>query len=247
MNELLEQAETLQNLLVSHATGGHESDADYRQLRQVFLSDPALERLLPKFVRTCRTLYQFWEFIKHEFAHYAQRRQYIWGEFAPLLETLERGGLNPSDEPVSEALAQFDAAHVHSVWSKSLDRRETDPEGAITAARTLLETVCKHILDDFGVEYDDTDNLPKLYRTTAESLDLAPSQHTEKVFRQILGGCTAVVEGLGSLRNKLSDSHGKGRRPIKPAPRHAELAVNLAGATATFLVSTWKNRKELTA
>ena len=63
------------------------------------------------------------------------------------------------------------------------------------------------------------------------------SQHTEKVFRQVLGGCTAVVEGLGSLRNKLGDAHGKGRLPVKPAPRHAELAVNLAGAMATFLVA----------
>jgi hypothetical protein len=64
------------------------------------------------------------------------------------------------------------------------------------------------------------------------------------VFKQILGGCTAVVEGLGSLRNRLSDSHGKGKAPVKPATRHAELAVNLAGATATFLVATWKVRKE---
>ncbi len=32
-----------------------------------------------------------------------------------------------------------------------MERRATDPEGAITAARTLLETVCKHILDEQGL------------------------------------------------------------------------------------------------
>ncbi len=247
MNQLLEQAETLQNLLVSHATGESEDDGEYRQLRQVFLSDPALERLLPSFIRTCRSLSQFWQFIKYKFSTYAERREFIWNEFKPLLERLEGGSLHPSDEPVSTTLEQFDAAHVNSVWSKALDRRETDPEGAITAARSLLESVCKHILEDLEIAYDDRADLPKLYKATAEGLSLAPSQHTEQVFKQILGGCTAVVEGLGSLRNRLSDAHGKGRAPVKPGARHAELAVNLAGAVANFLIATWNARKEVTA
>ena len=83
-------------------------------------------------------------------------------------------------------------------------------------------------------------DLPKLYGLTAELLNLSPSQHTEQIFKQILGGCKSVVEGLGALRNKLSDAHGKGKKAPKPSPRHAELAVNLAGAMATFIVSTWE-------
>lgn len=102
------------------------------------------------------------------------------------------------------------------------------------------EAVCKHILETSGTHYDDKDDLPKLYKQTAEQLNVAPSQHTEQVFKQILGGCTAVVEGLGSLRNRLSDAHGKGKAGAKPAARHAELAVNLSGALAIFLLATWE-------
>ncbi len=58
-------------------------------------------------------------------------------------------------------------------------------------ARTLLESVCKHILEEARTEYDETPDLNKLYRQTAELLKLAASQHTEKVFKQILGGCTS--------------------------------------------------------
>lgn len=29
--------------------------------------------------------------------------------------------------------------------------------------------------------------------------------------------------------------HGQGKRPVKPLPRHAELAVNMAGSMASFL------------
>jgi hypothetical protein len=44
------------------------------------------------------------------------------------------------------------------------------------------------------------------------------------------------------LRNKIGDAHGKGKAAVKPAARHAQLAVNLAGAMATFIVETWRER-----
>jgi hypothetical protein len=40
----------------------------------------------------------------------------------------------------------------------------------------------------------------------------------------------------------LADMPLQGRRPVKPTPHHAELAVNLAGTMAVFLVSKWKER-----
>lgn len=150
----------------------------------------------------------------------------------------------PSDATASAILSRIDAEHVRDAWQKALDRRAADPEGAITAARSLLETVCKFILGEEHVTYSDTMDLPGLYQFTANKLRLAPSQHTEQIFKRVLGSCQNVVEGLGSLRNKLSDSHGKSKQAVKPAARHAELAVNLAGTMATFLVATWEARKE---
>jgi hypothetical protein len=163
-------------------------------------------------------------------------------EFAPLLDFVDSG--SPADETVAEILSRFDTEHVHQVWTRALERRADDPEGAITSARTLLEAVCKHILDEGGAEYDDDADLPKLYRVTAEALDLAPSQQSEDNFKRIFGGCQTVVENLGSLRNKLSDAHGRGKSLARPEPRHAELAVNLSGAIATFLVETWKAQQK---
>jgi hypothetical protein len=78
-----------------------------------------------------------------------------------------------------------------------------------------------------------------LYKAVATKLNIAPSQHTEDAFKRILGGATSVVEGLGSLRNKIGDAHGQGGKPIRPGARHAQLAVNLAGTMATFLIETW--------
>lgn len=241
----LERAVYLQNLLVSFSTGGPGDDEEYKTLRQYFLSDLETAKLLPAFVRLNRDQAQFWGYIKSEFAHYAERRAFIWSEFRPLLDYLEGSSRKPADEAISNTLKNFDAEGVHLAWTKALERRESDPEGAITAARTLLETVCKHILDDIEVQYDSNRiELPELYRLTANELNLAPSQHTYDVFKQILGGVTSVVNGLGSLRNRLGDAHGQGKRPVRPASRHAQLAVNLAGGVALFLVETWQARSD---
>lgn len=150
---------------------------------------------------------------------------------------------SPADESISAALAAFDPTHVHARWTIAMERRTSEPGGAITLARTLLEDVCKWILDQAGETWQETDDLPTLYRKLAKVLKLAPDDHTEQVFKQILGSCQSVVESLGALRNKLSDAHSPGPKRARPQPRHAELAVNLAGAMATFLVATWEARR----
>ncbi len=160
-----------------------------------------------------------------------------------MLDHLEGRHRAPVDKGVGEVLWSFDVDGAHPAWQKALARRLTDPDGAITAARSLLETVCKGILERQSIAYPDDADLPKLYQLTAESLNLAPSQHIEETFKAILGSCQQVVNRLGSLRNKIGDAHGQGSKPVRPAPRHAALAANLAGTLATFLGETWAGRK----
>ncbi|WP_232845578.1 abortive infection family protein [Aurantimonas marina] len=150
---------------------------------------------------------------------------------------------SPADDSISAVLAAFEPTQVHARWTMAMERRASEPSGAITLARTLLEDVCKWILDQAGETWQEVDDLPVLYRKLAKVLKLAPDGHTEKVFKQILGSCQSVVESLGALRNKLSDAHSPGPKRARPQARHAELAVNLAGAMATFLVATWEARQ----
>nr|WP_210272604.1 abortive infection family protein [Chthonobacter rhizosphaerae] len=234
----------LQGILITRATGGQGDSHTYSVLRTEFIQDSTYNSLLPAFVRTCRTLDQFWSWIKYEADTYQARRDLIYRGFLPLLQHLELGTSAPSDPAVTEALRAFDPEGVHEVWSKAIQRRATDPEGAITMARTLVETVCKHILDAAGTSYGDED-LPKLYRMAAGELSLAPSQHTEETFKTILGSAQTIVNTLGTIRNRVGDAHGQGSRPVRPSPRHAALAVNLAGAMAMFLVETELARREV--
>lgn len=243
-DDLVQKLESLQSAYIATATNDGGDVERFEQCRAELLRHPAVGPLLPSFVKRYRTLPQFWQFIKHELPTYAERRAFIWDGFRPAIDYADGSHQSPADLHVEQGLADLASEHIHELWQKALQRRSEDPEGAITAARTLLESVCKLILDELGESYPDDADLPKLYGKTAAKLTLAPSQHTEQVFKQVLGGCHAVVEGIGAVRNRLSDAHGKGKRSVKPAARHAELVVNLAGAMAVFLAATWRQARE---
>lgn len=242
-----EQLKLLEKELVAACEGPLDpATSAYIEIRRLFMQDPVLRGLLPDFVRTCRDPAHFWPYIKEVSGQWAPRRKHVRDALSPLFDHFENPNRAPVDDVASDVLSAFNAATVESLWQRALGRRHADPEGAITLARTLLETVCKAVLDRANVSYDDTDEMPRLYRKVAEHLNIAPSQHTEETFRRILGGCTSVVEGLGSLRSKLGDAHGRTGKgaPVRPSERHAQLAVNLAGAMATFIVQTWESRTQ---
>ena len=237
---ILVEVEQLQSIVLACATGGGDDHAEYRRLRTKLMADASMSSRLPRFVHASRDLGQFWAFIKAKFGSYAERRQFIWDEFRPLIAAIEAGVGSPVEEGTADVLAKLDADHVRQHWTKALDRVANDPEGAITSARALIESVCKLILDAQKIEYDRALDLNKLYKQAARSLKLGPDQHSPQVFKQILTGCSSVVEGLAGLRNNFGDAHGQGARPMRPSARHAVLAVNLAGAMATFLLQTFE-------
>lgn len=243
--EKLERAMVLRNGLISLCEGGGKmNDAVYRLLRREFMADPTISQLVPRFVRTTQDTGAMWAYLKDHAPQWEPRRKFVRDEFVPLIDHLERGP-GPADTLISDAVVTFDSEGITDAWNKALARREADPAGAITAARTLLETVCKHVLeDDTGApSYGPNDDLPKLFRLASERLNLAPSQHSEEAFKRILGSAASVVEGLGTLRNRISDAHANsGRKPVKPSARHAALAVNMAGSMALFLIETANER-----
>jgi hypothetical protein len=89
--ELLEKIEGLQNLMIASVTGGERDDNAYKQSRDELFNVPRLKECLPRFVRTCNDLSQFWHFIKgkENLSSYASRRQYIWDAFRPLMDVTE--------------------------------------------------------------------------------------------------------------------------------------------------------------
>lgn len=143
-----------------------------------------------------------------------------------------------ADRGLTWILDTSESETVRNYWQKAIERMLHDPEGAITAARSLLEAGCKHVLEEFDAPTDTHMELPKLYKSAAAFLKLDPRPDIDESLRVVLQASTTIVNGIAHLRNKLSDAHGKGRSSAKPAKRHAELIVMIAGAMTAFLMAT---------
>ncbi|UGA41212.1 abortive infection family protein [Bradyrhizobium quebecense] len=150
---------------------------------------------------------------------------------APALER------KPLSTLVDQRLAHSRYDAVYADWVKSIDRLDEDRDGALTAARAMLETLCKTALNELDVSYDDTWDLPKLYYAVASNLGISPTQHTDSLFKSVFGASQTIVARVGEMRNKLGDAHGKANLNRAVPRHHAELAVNLAGSICCFVIS----------
>ncbi|KKR02897.1 MAG: hypothetical protein UT30_C0045G0004 [Candidatus Uhrbacteria bacterium GW2011_GWF2_39_13] len=140
-------------------------------------------------------------------------------------------------------LQQIDFIYINEQISKCDSKISSgDFEGAITNARNLLESICRYILDNSGEKYNPKADLPELFKATSSFLNMHPTQHIEKSFKQILSGCFSIVQGFTSIRNDLSDAHGKSANNYyKPKERHAVFAVGSAQILSNFIYSSYED------
>lgn len=71
----------------------------------------------------------------------------------PALEEIEKvrdwlGDALPPPTFAPKVVEPLNWGYVNRTWSKAQERITSDPSGAITSARSLLESVCKHILEE---------------------------------------------------------------------------------------------------
>lgn len=118
-----------------------------------------------------------------------------------------------------------------------------DYSGAITNARTLIEAVCVNIEAELDPNAKGNDgDLMKLFNRVRKLLNLDPSrQDISDSIKQVITGLTNIINGLATMRNKMSDAHGVA---YKPSRHHAKLAVNSAKTLADFLFDTMSYQVE---
>jgi hypothetical protein len=88
-DNLLILLETFKNGLVSRATGKGFEEEEYQRIRKIILASPRLEKLVPRFLKTCRTTSDFWQWIKHESPSYDGRRQILADQVNPMLDAID--------------------------------------------------------------------------------------------------------------------------------------------------------------
>jgi hypothetical protein len=142
------------------------------------------------------------------------------------------------------AVIDFDT--VNHDLERAMANVDTDPEDAVTAACSILESVCRSILVELAVPLPSQKDIQGLYKAVRDPLGLNPAKtgladDIADDVRTILGGLNSTVQGIGALRTHGGDAHGKERgRPRTIDRRIARLAIHAASAAAVFLIETWQ-------
>ncbi len=156
---------------------------------------------------------------------------------------VETGGTAPVIEQFASKAVYLSLPNVKADFERALSSIESDPGGAITSACSTLESVAKSILDGLGKPYPKDQSIQPLVFATLRELTLAPDQYSRAEIKRILGGLVNIPAGIGVLRTKYGDAHGKGTQFTQLLPRHARLAVNAASTIGLFLLETYLDTK----
>ncbi len=132
---------------------------------------------------------------------------------------------------------------------KHIDRRtsmlksliEYEPASAITRAHSLVEDVCKFILESQDKKCTGI-NLPTLAKETLNGLkDMITEGVPEHLITSLTEQCTTIVLKVGAVRDVVGDVHGvSSRQPRNPSSDDARFVISIALAVAQYIFHLWE-------
>lgn len=157
------------------------------------------------------------------------------GQASPVLEKL--GGVVDT--------ISFDT--VRRDIDRALVSVNQDPEDAVTAACSAVESVCRSIIIELGEPLPAKKDVQGLYNAVKKPLALDAGRtdidtQIEADVRTILGGLSTVIGGIGALRTHAGDAHGRERGFVRIDARIASLALHSASTVSLFLIETWQRK-----
>lgn len=120
---------------------------------------------------------------------------------------------------------------------------DTDPRLAVSAARALVESTAKLVLNERQQTYAAGAKLPALVSAAQKALGLDAKDAGGvggggDALRKILSSLTTLTQGLTELRNNVGVDHGRDSVPTWVQPRHARLAGGAAQVWCKWMLET---------
>lgn len=157
------------------------------------------------------------------------------------------GHATPVVEQLSDMVETISFDTVQRDVDRALASIEADPEDAITAACSTIESVCRSILIELGEPLPAKKDVQGLFNAVKGPLGLSPDRGDLDPLiagdvRTTLGGLATVIQGAGALRTHAGDAHGRERGYARVDARIGRLAIHAASTVALFLIETWQRK-----
>lgn len=168
-------------------------------------------------------------------------------QFFELVAKIEAGASSPVLGSLSNVAQVLNFDTVSRDIERALASADKDPEDAVTAACSTVESVCRSILIELGLGLPEKKDIKGLFAAVRKPLGLGTDRDDLDALiaddvRKILNGLATVVEGIGSLRTHGGDAHGRERGYARIDRRIASLAIHSASTVALFLIETWQRK-----
>ena len=144
--------------------------------------------------------------------------------------------------PLGLELSKVSVRGVRNQWFVAASRVATSPSGAVTAARSLVESTCRTILEELGHAPDSSGDLGRLFKQARGALGIDVTPTSPNATHRILNGFTQTIDGLASLSNIGGDRHGLAGGDRIADHSLASMAVHAAGTMSLFLVHVHRER-----
>ena len=115
-----------------------------------------------------------------------------------------------------------------------------DPHLAIGTAKEFVETICKTILEERGINILENEDFPRVVRRAVRSLPIVPASiddlnRWEGTITRLVNNLSSLGKSLAELRNAFGTGHGRTAAHIGLDAHHARLAVRMATTVGVFL------------
>ncbi len=151
-------------------------------------------------------------------------------------------GSNPTTKTLEYYFKAGDFSSIEKEFERSLAHIDRDPHASITAASSIIESLCKTYIETFNIEMPNKQSIVPLWKTVQQHLGFNIDHNLEGDQRKIFQGLSSIVDGVGAFRTHIGSAHGRGIQPPQIAVAEARLAVNSAHTLVLFIMESWKNK-----
>ena len=175
---------------------------------------------------------------------YDERYARIYQKCKGIVERIE-GTSSVISQTADNLKRKFSSEYMSQQIELMISMQSTNPTNAIGAAKELIESCCKTILEFEGCTVDKDWEVPRLVDETFKHFHLMPKNISDDVkgaksIKAILGNLKAIAQGVAELRNLYGSGHGKSSSYKGLESRHASLAIGSSTTLVRFLWDSYE-------
>lgn len=152
---------------------------------------------------------------------------------------ITKAGVTAANRDLVQFFKKGDFKSIEKEFERALDNIATDPYASVTAASSIIESLCKTILESNDAALPNKQTIQNLWRETKNFLSLNPNRLLSDDKNRVVVGLSSIVDGIGAFRTHGGSAHGRGIAPPKVSATEARLAVNASHTLVSYVVETW--------